>query len=85
MDYKTLKNLPNNYSMMRLKQLLGIQPLQVLFRAYLTEESVDKIISNNETMNKNKEAYKEGAKLILQMIGQQSAHRGSALEHSNNR
>jgi hypothetical protein len=73
-DYKTLKNLPSNYSMQRLKQLLSIQPLQVLFRAYLTEKKVERIIDSSKTMSKNREAYKEGAKLILQIICQLSSY-----------
>jgi hypothetical protein len=40
-DYKLLKNLPNNYSLHKLKKLLGLRPLKVLFKAFLTDESIE--------------------------------------------
>lgn len=67
-EYKQLKNLPNNYSLQKLKQLLTSKPLKVLFSAFLTEESVECIINYSETMSKNKEAYREGAVLIKSLL-----------------
>lgn len=67
-DYKQLKNLPNNYSLQKLKKLLSLKPLKVLFKAFLTDESIEWIINYSETMSKNKEAYKEGAVLMRQIV-----------------
>lgn len=47
-----------------------IKPLQVLFWAFLNDESIEWIINYSETMSKNKEAYKEGALLVKQLIDQ---------------
>jgi hypothetical protein len=40
-DYKQLENLPNNYSLQKLKKLLGLKPLKVIFKAFLTDESIE--------------------------------------------
>lgn len=81
-DYKQLKNLPNNYSLQKLKKLLGLRPLKVLFKAFLTDESIEWIINYSETMSKNKEAYREGAVLIRQIVdGVNIAHSKSPKSH----
>jgi len=66
-EYKNLKNLPSCYSLQKLRLLLTIKPINVLFTAFLTEESIEWIINYSETMSNNKEAYKEGAILLKEM------------------
>lgn len=67
-EFKLVKSLPSSYSLQKLKTILSIKPIQLLFATFLSEESVEKIIDSSKNMSKNKDAYKEGAKLMKTII-----------------